>query len=304
MRKGMCLSLTFSCKTYNILMNIREKIVRSLLLAGLLLTVGNGTARAQIDLTIDTLQCPIVGFNAGVMIPSTKFSFETAPDGLRSQNATMASLYNPPYLSFGIEGMYKFKSNWLATLEGDLWFGMNSNNLNHRIERMSDLFTRDSTVIGANGTDANVTCYNRGLSFKAGIGKIFPLNPVRNPNSGILARVSGGYMWQQTIFLLNNERAPQLSDDYALLYDHQRNGFMLTEGLGYWFMSTRSDLANIYVLFEVTQCWNHSTREYMIDNYLGLRGKDNHRYFDLLYSIKICWMFPLRGKADHDYYLY
>ena len=111
-------------------------------------------------------------------------------------------------------------------------------------------------------------------------------------------------MWQQTIFLLNNERAPQLSDDYALLYDHQRNGFMLTEGLGYWFMSTRSDLANIYVLFEVTQCWNRSTREYMIDNYLGLHGKDNHRYFDLLYSIKICWMFPLRGKADHDYYLY
>ena len=202
------------------------------------------------------------------------------------------------------DAFYKFKSNWLATLEGDLWFGLSSNNLQHRMERMGNVFTRDSIVVGEGGTDANVTCYNRGLSFQAGAGKIFPLNPERNPNSGILARVSAGYMWQQTIFMMNSERAPQLTDDYALLYDHQRHGVLLTEGIGYWFMSARSDLANVYVAFEVSQCWSWSTRQYQIDHYLGLQGKDNNRYFDLLYSIKLCWMFPLRGKTVHDYYFY
>lgn len=285
-------------------MNIRRKIFRYGFLSVLLVSAFNGSAIAQVDLTIDTLECPIIGFNAGLMLPSKQFSFETAPDGTRSRNATMSSLYDPPYLSFGIEPMYKFKSNWLVSIEGNLWFGLNSNNLNHRIERMGDVFTRDSVVVGSNGTDANVTCYNRGMSFKAGVGKIFPLNPKKNPNSGILALLKGGYMWQQTIFMVNSEQAPQLTDDYALLYDHQRHGIMLTEALGYWFMSTRSDLANIYVAFEVSQCWNWSTREYQIDQYLGLHGKDNHRYFDLLYSIKVCWMFPLRGKTDHDYYLY
>ena len=50
--------------------------------------------------------------------------------------------------------------------------------------------------------------------------------------------------------------------------------------------------------------WSRSTRDYTIDYYLGLQGKDNNRYFDLLYSIKFCWMFPLNGKTTHDYYFY
>ena len=285
-------------------MHFGEKIFSRMLATALFAVALTGTARAQVDLHVDTLACPIIGFNTGLIMPSSQLSFETLPDGSHGKNATMSSLYTPPYLSFGLDAFYKFKSNWLATLEGDLWFGLSSNNLQHRLERMGNVFTRDSIVVGEGGTDANVTCYNRGLSFQAGAGKIFPLNPERNPNSGILARVSAGYMWQQTIFMMNSERAPQLTDDYALLYDHQRHGVLLTEGIGYWFMSARSDLANVYVAFEVSQCWSWSTRQYQIDHYLGLQGKDNNRYFDLLYSIKLCWMFPLRGKTVHDYYFY
>ena len=65
-----------------------------------------------------------------------------------------------------------------------------------------------------------------------------------------------------------------------------------------------ADYANVYLTFEVSQVWSRSTRQYMIDYYLGLQGKDNNRYFDLLYSIKLCWMFPLKGKTAHDYYFY
>jgi len=285
-------------------MSIRKKIFRGALATVLFVACAAGSGRAQVDLRMDTLECPIIGFNAGLMMPSAAMSFETSPEGLHSKNGTMASLYEPPYLSFGIDAFYKFRNNWLLSAEGDLWFGLTSNNLKHRIERMGDVFTRDSIVVGTNGTDANVTCYNRGLSFQLGAGKLFPLKPERNPNSGILARVSGGYMFQQTIFLMNSEVSPQLNGDYAYLYDHQRHGFMLTEGIGYWFMSARSDLANVYVAFEVSQCWSWSTREYQIDHFLGLQGKDDNRYFDLIYGIKVCWMFPLRGKTTHDYYFY
>ena len=224
------------------------------------------------------------------------------PDGTVSQNATMASLYKGPYLNFGLDAFYKYKSNWLVSLEGDIWFG--NNNLQHRLERMGDIYSRDSIIIGGNGTDANITCYNRGISFQAGLGKIFPLSPAKNPNSGLMARASAGYMRQQTIFMINDVKAPQLTDDYALIYDHQRHGIILTEGFGYWFMSSHSDIINIYLSFEISQCWSWSTREYLIDHYLGVQGKDNNRYFDLLYSIKLCWMFPLRGKVVHDYYFY
>ena len=283
-------------------MNIRGKIFFGAVVAVLCGGVPTQQAKAQVDVTTDTLECHIIGFNAGPVFPSTAFSAVTLPDGSVSRDATMASLYRGPWLGFGIDALYKYKSGWMVTLEGDIWFG--GNNLQHRMERLGSVYTRDSIVVGGNGTDANVSCFNRGLSFQGGVGKLFPFNAAKNPNSGILARLSAGYMRQQTIFMANYERAPQLTDDYALLYDHQRHGLVLTEGVGVWLMSRRADYANVYITFEVSQMWSRSTREYMIDYYLGLQGKDNNRYFDLLYSIKLCWMFPLKGKSTHDYYFY
>ena len=279
-------------------MNIREKIF----LAIAALVLGGNGVHAQNDTKLDTIECHIIGFNIGVKMPSERFSFATTPDGSTDRRATMASLYPGVYMDYGINAIYKYKSNWLVTLDGNMWFG--NNNLLYRKERMGSVYTHDSIVIGGGGTDASVTCYNRGLSVQGGIGKIFPVAPKKNPNSGILARISGGYMLQQTVFMINNEEAPQLQGDYALLYDHQRQGGILTESLGFWFMSNNENLFNFYISFDISQCWTWSTRDYVIDNYIGLHGKDNNRYFDLLYAIKFCWMFPLRGKASHDYYYY
>jgi len=283
-------------------MNIREKIFRHLLCVGIFVFAGNVPAMAQIDLHPDTIECHIVGFNFGIKVPSTLFSFERSIDGIRSQRATMASLYKGPWMDYGINALYKYKSNWLVTLDGNLWMG--NDNLQNRVGRMGSVFSNDSIVIGTGGTDAVVTCYNRGLSFMGGVGKIFPLQPQKNPNSGLFVRLQGGYMFQQTIFKLNHAQAPQVSDDYALLYDHQRQGFLLGEGIGLWFMSNHANLVNFYVELGVQQCWSHSTRDYTIDYHLGLQGKDLNHYFDMLYTLKLCWMFPLKGRQAHDIYFY
>lgn len=283
-------------------MKIREKIFQRVLIVGILFFAGNLSAHAQIDLKQDTIECHIVGFNFGVKVPSTHFSFETAPDGSRSQRGTMSSLYEGPWMDYGINAIYKYKSNWLVTLDANLWMG--NDNLRNRVERMGSVFSRDSIVISTGGYDAIVTCYNRGLGFMGGVGKIITPLPERNPNSGILVRLQGGYMFQQSIFKLNNAQAPQIEEDYALLYDHQRQGIVLGQGLGFWFMSNRANLINFYVELNVQQCWSWSTRDYTIDNYLGLQGKDNNHYFDLMYTLKFCWMFPLKGKQAHDIYFY
>jgi len=283
-------------------MNIKEKIshckwVAMLILGFLPIPVG-----AQNMVPPDTLQCHIIGFDVGMKIPSTQFSTVTLPDGSRNKNATMASLYKGPYLDFGLNAIYKYRSNWMVLLYGDIWFG--NNNLKHRQERMGSIYSRDSIIIATNGTDANVSCYNRGFSVQAGAGKIWTVAPEKNPNSGIFTKLTAGYMRQQTIFVANDEKAPAVDGDYGLLYDHQRHGFLLTEGVGYWFMSNYANLVNLYVTFELTQVWSSPTRDYTIDYYLGLRGKDNNRYFDLIYSIKLCWMIPLKGKSSRDYYFY
>ena len=281
-------------------MGIRKKILCSLLVA-MSMACSPFAVQAQQTPRLDSLQCFIVGFDAGVIFPSASGSQRTL-DGASTTTATMHSLYKSPWLDFGINGYYKWKSNWLVSLDADFWFG--SDNLRDRTERMSDIYTKEGIIIGTNGTDAVVTAYNRALSFKGGVGRIFPLVPSVNPNSGIVARLSAGWMQQQTIFTLNEAEAPQISGDNALLYDHQRRGFVLTESVGLWYMSNRANLVNCYLAFEVSQVFSRSTRDYIIDNYLGLHGKDEGSYFDLLYTLKLCWMFPLKGKTVHEYYYF
>lgn len=259
-------------------------------------------SRAQSASGQDTIQCFIVGFQVGVIGPSDRFSHATLSSGQTTHQGNMYSLYDAPWLDFGVTGYFKTKSNWLFSLNGDFWFG--NDNLSHREQRMDVLFTREGAIIGSNGIDPVLTCFNRALTVQGGVGKIIPLWPSRNPNSGLLLRMSAGPMFQQTIFMLNEEHASQLEGDYALLYDHQRRGLMLTESLGFWFMSNRSNLVNFHVSFDVSQCWTRSTRDYVYDHYIGLDGKDESRYFDLLYSLKISWMFPLKGKTARDYYYY
>ena len=267
-------------------MSIKNRIIFTFLI----LSVSSATA--QVKLTQDTLATPYFGFNFGTTFASEKLSTKGG----------MNTLYPSPYLGFGIETGYKFKSNWLLFADGTLVIG---HDLNDKENRMTAVFSRDSSpfVIGTNGTDANMTCYNRGLSFRLGAGHIFRLTP-KNPNSGIVLRLMAGFLQQKTIFMLNDVNAPQIQGDYARLYDHKRRGATLTESIGYWFMSNDYNFFNLHIDFEVTQCWNHSLRDYVIDPVMGLHGPDNTKYFDLLYTIKISWLFPLKGKTAYDYYFF
>lgn len=261
------------------------------------LTMALGLQAQDID-HVDPLACPIIGFSISRLTPSQHLSRATAVDGSATMG-TMSDLYKPPYLGFGMDFSYKLENNLIFSLEWNIIMG--SNNLTDRVGRMPNVFTRDSLIVGTNGTDANVTCYNRGLNVKGGIGYIFKLND-NNPNSGILTKLSAGWMSDKTVFMINDVNAPQVDKPYDKLYDHRRSGFVLTESVGYMFMSNHKTLVNMYVAFEVSQFWNHSTRNYTIDNLMGLSGKDQNRYFDLLYSIKFCWMFPLTGKPAYDFY--
>lgn len=249
-------------------------------------------ANAQLKLTQDTVDSPYIGFSFGTIFASDKLSSENG----------MHDLYKNPFFSFGVETGYKFKSNWLLSLDGNLVFGTD---VRDKEKRYGDAFSHDYTpiIIGENGTDATASIYNRALAFRIGGGKIFNTNKL-NPNSGITLRLLGGFWQQKTVFMMYKENAPQLQDDYARLYDNKRRGFNITESIGYWLMSNNYNFFNFHIAFELTQSWTHSTRDYVIDNVMGLRGKDNKTYFDLLYTLKITWVFPLKGKTAYDYYFF
>ncbi len=255
--------------------------------------------RGQEKVGIDTLQCNIVGFSFGAVTPFTGSNSGGLPGG------TMKDLYEGPYLNFALEWAYKFKSNWMLTVDGDLWFGYNSDNLKLRAERMGDIYTSQGYLMSMGGSDGVVTLYNRGFAARAGVAKIISLFK-KNPDSGILLKLSGGWFMQKTVQTqdMNEGQVPQLGDKMFPLYDHLRNGMILTESVGFIFMSNRHTYVNFKVTFDLSECISWPTRPYIIDNVMGLNGKDKNTYFDLMGGVKLSWMFPFTGKTSYDYYYY
>lgn len=256
-------------------------------------------ATAQVKLSVDTLECHIIGFTFGALMPGGG----SASSGMTGGNT--ADLYKGPFLDFSLGCDYKYKSNWMVTLDGDLWFGYNSDNLEDRAQRMGDIYTPGGYLLSWGGYDGEVQAYNRSLAVRAGVAKILPVIK-NNPNSGIMFKLSGGWMMQKTVFNQDYTQSPvpQLNGNYAKLYDHLRNGALLTESVGFIFMSNMSTYVNFKVSFDVSQCISWSSRSYQIDNVMGLNGKDSNRYFDLMYGVRLTWMFPLMGKTTYDYYYY
>lgn len=268
------------------------------LLTVVLLTMAVG-AWAQEKKQADTLECPVVGFSFGALMPGSGSASEGALNG------NMGDLYKGPYLNFGIEGDYKFASGWMITLNGDLWFGASSNNLQRRDERYPHIFMPGGYTLSWSGVDGNVWAHNRSLAARLGVAKILRVIP-GNPNSGILLGMGGGWVMQKTIFTqdMNDSPVPQLMGDYAKLHDHLRNGVMLTQSLGFCYMANYLTYVNFKVEFTLSECMMWSSRKYQIDNLMGLNGKDQNRYFDLVYGLKLTWMFPLMGKTTYDYYYF
>ena len=273
----------------------RKQTLLLLLLAGC-----SQMAAAQQKLHPDTLQCPIVGFHVGILSPWTSLSSATDQGGNALPQGTMGALYKAPWLDFGLNAYYKFRHGLLLNVEGSLVFG--NDNLKERERRMSDVFTSDNLIVGANGADAVVTCHNRMLAMRMGMGKIF-VTGKNNPNSGPFVGLAAGVMQQQTIFSFSQHvEAQQVSGDYGRLYDHQRIGFTLTQTAGFWLMTNRSSILNFHVDLELTECWSRSTRDYVIDDLTLQRGADKGKYFDLLYAIRLTWMIPITGRPVYDYY--
>jgi len=275
-----------------------NKIGKSLIITLSILTIPN-VAPAQIKYSADTLDCNIVSFSVGLLMPGS---------GSNSQGLTggnMRDLYHAPYLDFGLEWDYKFRSGWMVGLDADIWIGSTSDNLLNRDARMGNVFNSIGHTMGINGEEAVVSAYNRALAARPSVGHIIRLLP-KNPNSGILLKFSSGWFMQKTVFYqdFNHPEAYQVSGEYAKLYDHMRNGLMLTESVGFIFMSNYSTYVNLKLTFDLSQCWSWSSRPYTIDNLIGLNGKDSSRYFDMMYGFKLTWMFPFTGKTTYDYYYY
>lgn len=207
--------------------------------------------------------------------------------------------------------IYKTKSNWLFTANGNFVFG---NQLKgDRIDILGEgITTYEGEVIGGGGLVTALAMFQRGFHFQAEVGKLFPFKP--NPNSGFFVQAGIGYLRNRIRidYQIEAQNPPYpLMDDYQYGYDRMRGGIAFHAEGGYFLMSD-SRIYNFAISLECTYARTKPLRDYDFRVYYDENGEPHingyvdksQRFNDFYYGIRVCWMIPTYQRQPEEYYYY
>jgi hypothetical protein len=220
-------------------------------------------------------------------IPNFSFSYQFPGGDIANEYGSNATIGG----GFFVKG----KKNFLFSADFNYMFG---GTVKNEEEILSMVLTKSGHIIDGNGTYALYTVNERGFTLNARFGKIFSALGF-NPNSGLMLMGGVGYLQYFTKIDNQFHTAPQISGDYAKGYDHLKGGVVLSEFIGYFFMSN-SRILNFYAGFELMQGFTKSKRDYLFD----MMGPDNNSYQDFFYGIRVGWMIPVFKRVPREYYYY
>ncbi len=233
-------------------------------------------AHSQVNIKDSSIYTPFVGVSYGYYFPAGDMKNRFG---------------NNSALQLNVD--FKTKKYWTFGLNGSYLFGKDiKENLFDRIA------SPEGYIINSNGEIADVRVYERGFTIAATAGRLLALKKP-NPNSGLLFTVGVGFMQHKIRIETIGNNVPQLSKEYKKGYDRLSNGVLLSENLGYLYLSNNR-LVNFYIGIECMQAFTKSRRSYDYD----LMKQDNTKRIDILYGGKLMWILPLYKKAPQNYYIY
>jgi hypothetical protein len=187
---------------------------------------------------------------------------------------------------------FKTKTNFHLGAEFSFLFGNNVKEPGI----LSNLRTDAGEIIDNKGQIATVLIQQRGYAVTLSAGRIFPVFG-SNPNSGLLFKVGGGFIQHKIRYEHQVNEISQLEGDYLKGYDRLTNGLMLSQFLGYHFMSNNR-LSNFFAGMEFVQGFTRGRRDINFDT--GLR--DDKSRLDILYGLRLAWIIPIYKRAPQVYY--
>jgi len=233
-------------------------------------------SKAQYNIRDTTISFPMIGVSFAYQFPG----------------GDMADRFGNNFNTGGVF-LWKLQSNWILGVAGDFLFGddVKENNI------LDKYRTPDGNIINENGQYATVLLYERGYKLEFRVGKIFPvIGP--NKNSGIMANLGLGYFQHKIRIETPESKIPYLMDDYSKGYDRMSSGPAISEFIGYMNFGNNR-LINFYAGLEFTQAFTKNRREINFDT--GL--KDDKSRLDLLFGVRIGWVFPIYKRAADKMYI-
>lgn len=246
-----------------------------LLLPVLLFSVG--TLFSQVSIKDSSIATPMIGMSYGYYL---------------SAGDMVKRFGNSSALQLNID--HKTKYNWIIGINGSYFFG---NKIKDRL--FDSISTSSGDHISESGEMGDIRLFERGFTVSATLGRLFPLGNRPNPNSGIRFDLGFGFMQHKIRIETIGNNVPQLSKEYKKGYDKLSNGFLLTESLGYMYLSNNR-ISNLYIGLECMQGFTQSRRSY---DFMTMQ-RDTQKRVDILYGARLTWLLPLYKKAPQEFYTY
>lgn len=233
-------------------------------------------ALAQISIKDSSVYTPLVGVSYGYYFPAGNMK-----DRFGNNSALQLTID------------FKTKSYWMFGVNGCYLFGKDI-----KESLFDSIASPDGYILNKEGGFADVRLYERGFTVSATLGRMFSFKKP-NPNSGIVFTMGVGFMQHKIRIETIGNNVPQLSKEYKKGYDRLSNGFLLSENLGYTYLSNNR-LVNFYIGFECMQAFTQNRRSYNFDQ----MKHDTTKRLDILYGGKVAWILPLYKKVPQEYYIY
>ncbi len=229
---------------------------------------------AQVSIKDSSIFTPLVGASFGYQFPGgdmvTRF-------GNNSSVQLNFDIKSKAKITIGLNGSYIFGNN----VKEDMF---------------SNITTPEGYIINRDGSIADIRLWERGFTSSITLGRIYTFKKP-NPNSGIWFNVGFGFIQHKIRIETIGNDVPQLSKEYKKGYDRLTNGFLLSENLGYLYLSNNR-LANFYISLECQEGFTQSRRTYDYDK----MEPDTKKRLDILYGLRFMWILPLYKKPPQEFY--
>lgn len=231
---------------------------------------------SQVSVKDSAISTPILGVSYGYYRPSGDMSKRFGENSSLQLNLDLKSKKG---VTIGINGSFIFGGKIYEKL-------------------FDSIKTSSGYIINKNGEYGDIRLYERGFTVSATMGGIITFKKP-NPNSGIMINIGLGFIQHKIRIEAIGNNTPPLSKQYKKGYDRLTNGFLLSENIGYLFLS-KNRIANCYIGFECMQGFTKNRRSFDFDT----MEKDNKKRLDVLYGLKFSWIIPLYKKAPQEFYTY
>lgn len=277
-KMDFCLQLIRSGLCYKnlILANIFIRMKKIFLVSSFVFFISISSF-AQVSVKDSSIYTPLIGLS---------FSYQLSAGDMVKRFGNSSSIQ--------LNCDFKTKKQWIFGFNGSYFFGKDINEKGI----FDSITTQEGNIISQNGEFADIRLYERGFTFSVTAGRLFTLKKP-NPNSGIIVNIGLGFIQHKIRIETIGNNVPQLSTEYKKGYDRLSNGLLLTENLGYLYLSNNR-LVNFYFGFECMQGFTKNRRSFDFD----LMKQDTKKRLDVLYGGKVAWILPLYKKAPQPFYYY